>query len=65
MMKVIHHPVWKGAGIYRAIKSLVYRVQTYQKLIFGLVTLFCPPFNPLSWYRLKRIMKMHEGSLSD
>ncbi|KAK4713541.1 hypothetical protein R3W88_019448 [Solanum pinnatisectum] len=35
MMEAIHHPVWKAAGIYRAIKSSVYRVQTYQNLIFG------------------------------
>ena len=29
--------IWKDAGIYRAIKNLVYRVKTYQKIIFGLV----------------------------
>lgn len=29
--------IWKDAWIYRDIKNLVYRVQTYQKIIFGLV----------------------------
>ncbi|KAL3333508.1 hypothetical protein AABB24_033534 [Solanum stoloniferum] len=36
-MEAIHHPVWKVAGIYGALKSSIYRVQTDENLIFGLV----------------------------
>ncbi|KAH0651504.1 hypothetical protein KY284_031416 [Solanum tuberosum] len=36
-MEAIHHPVWKAAGIYGALKNSIYRVHTNENLIFGLV----------------------------
>ncbi|KAH0651503.1 hypothetical protein KY284_031415 [Solanum tuberosum] len=36
-MEAIHHPVWKAAGIYGALKNSIYRVHTDENLIFGLV----------------------------
>ncbi|KAH0632945.1 hypothetical protein KY284_035731 [Solanum tuberosum] len=40
-MEAIHHPIWKAARIYGALKCSVYRVQTDQNLIFGLVERWC------------------------
>ncbi|KAK4706710.1 hypothetical protein R3W88_033722 [Solanum pinnatisectum] len=40
-MEAIYHPVWKAVGVYGALKSSVYRVQTDQNLIFGLAERWC------------------------
>ncbi|KAK4713548.1 hypothetical protein R3W88_019455 [Solanum pinnatisectum] len=54
MMEAIHHPViyhpkWKAAGIYKAIRSSVYRVQTDENLIFVLVKRWCCETNSF-WF---------------
>ncbi|KAK4706712.1 hypothetical protein R3W88_033724 [Solanum pinnatisectum] len=41
MMEAIHRPLWIAAGIYGALKNSIYRVQTDQNLIFGLVERWC------------------------
>ena len=41
MMEVIHHLVLKVLRIYKAMKSLVYRVKTNQKFILGLAERWC------------------------
>ncbi|XP_016556769.2 protein MAINTENANCE OF MERISTEMS-like [Capsicum annuum] len=40
-MESVHHSVWKAAGVYDAIKGLVYNVHTDKHLIFGLAERWC------------------------
>ncbi|KAM3308316.1 hypothetical protein P3S67_010060 [Capsicum chacoense] len=44
-MESVYHSKWKAAGIYEAIKGSVYKVHTYEGLIFGLAERWCSETN--------------------